>query len=79
MYYLEYIIIMKDDNFYIILNLPNYSSYETIKLKYKELVKIHHPDKGGLSENLDRIVSAYEYLKDPDRKREFDRKLKCNL
>jgi curved DNA-binding protein CbpA len=76
---------MKDNNsnsninFYSVLELSNYSSYDLIKSKYKELVKIHHPDKGGDPYTFDRIVYAYEFLKDEKKKSEFDRKLKCNI
>jgi curved DNA-binding protein CbpA len=75
---------MKDNisnytNFYSILELPNYSSYEVIKSKYKELVKINHPDKGGDAYTFDKILLAYEFLKDEKRKSDFDRKLKCKI
>src|SRR6185436_16341338 len=33
-----------------------------IKLKYKELVKIHHPDKGGKKENFTDMMNEYEDL-----------------
>ena len=75
---------MKDNisnytNFYSILELSNYSSYDVIKSKYKEWVKIHHPDKGGDAYNFDKILLAYEFLKDEKRKSDFDRKLKCKI
>lgn len=68
---------MKCENYYTTLDLPNYSSLDKIKAKYKELVKIHHPDKGGCPDKLDKIIIAYESIKDPNKKNEFDRKLKC--
>ena len=68
---------MKEENYYAILDLPKYSPIEIIKLRYKEMVKIHHPDKGGKAESLDKIVYAYEFFKDEARKGEYDRKLKC--
>lgn len=66
-------------NFYSILELSNYSTYDVIKSKYKELVKIHHPDKGGDAYTFDKILLAYEFLKDEKRKSDFDRKLKCKI
>ncbi len=62
---------------YYLLDLPNYSDSEKIKTKYKELIKLNHPDKGGDPDNFDNIKMAYEILKDPDKKSEYDRKLKC--
>ena len=71
---------MKDNfNHYSVLDLPNYSTIDIVKSKYKELVKIHHPDKGGSADAFDKIVIAYEFLKDLKNKSEFDRKLKCKI
>jgi curved DNA-binding protein CbpA len=32
----------------------------------------HHPDKGGIAENFEKIQRAYEILIDPDKRREYD-------
>ena len=63
-------------NYYDLLNVPNFSSFNEIKAKYKELMKIHHPDKGGDSIIFNKYKEAYEFLK--NNKDEHDRKLKCN-
>ena len=48
------------ENFYNILSLPYFSELDEIKMKYKKLVKLNHPDKGGERENFERIKKAYE-------------------
>ncbi len=65
------------ENFYNILSLPFFSELDEIKMKYKKLVKLNHPDKGGERENFEKIKKAYEYLKEPCLKLEYDRNLKC--
>ena len=45
---------------------------EEIKLKFRSLAQIHHPDKGGDEEIFKRIKEAYEILIDPIRRKEFD-------
>jgi curved DNA-binding protein CbpA len=65
------------DNLYEILNCENFCDIEEIKKKYKILVKINHPDKGGNSENFEKIKKAYDILKNKDNKDEYDNKLKC--
>jgi hypothetical protein len=49
------------------LNLPDAASKEEIKTRFKELVKLHHPDANGgdsrSEEKLREIIQAYNYLK----------------
>ena len=49
------------------LHLPETASREEIKAKFKELVKLHHPDANGgdrrSEEKLREIIQAYNYLK----------------
>lgn len=49
------------------LNLPHAASKDVIKARFKELVKIHHPDANGgdnrSEEKLREIIQAYNYLK----------------
>mgnify|MGYP002827186353 CR=1 FL=1 len=51
-----------DDPFRV-LGLKRSASDEDIKTKYRELILIHHPDKGGDHEEFIRIQQAYEILK----------------
>ena len=51
-----------DDPFRV-LGLKRSASDEDIKTKYRELILIHHPDKGGDHDEFIRIQEAYETLK----------------
>ena len=46
-----------------VLGLKRSASDEDIKTKYRELILIHHPDKGGDHDEFIRIQEAYETLK----------------
>ncbi len=48
---------------YQILKVHPSAKLEEIKKAYRELVKIHHPDKGGDSEVMLEVNSAWEILK----------------
>ena len=39
-------------------------THDTLKLAYKRAAIIAHPDKGGSSEDFDKITKAYLYIKD---------------
>jgi len=49
------------------LGLAHFAAPETIKSRYKELVKRHHPDANGgdrsTEDRLRQIIQAYKYLK----------------
>ena len=62
-------------NYYEILKVPDFSSYETIKKSYKNLMLESHPDKGGDSEKFKLIREAYELMKENSKKKEYDNKL----
>lgn len=49
-------------NNYQILGLKVNATQVEIKAAYKKLVMIHHPDRGGNSENFIRLQTAYEEL-----------------
>ena len=53
---------MKNDPYQILKVLPS-SKLEDIKKAYRELVKIHHPDKGGDAKKMLEINAAWEILK----------------
>lgn len=54
------------------LGLQPNCTMDQIKLKYRILAGIHHPDKGGDEERFKRIKFAYEVLSDPERRRQYD-------
>ena len=62
-------------NYYEILKVPDFSSYEIIKQKYKNLILESHPDKGGDSDKFELIREVYEIMKDSNKKKEYDNKL----
>jgi curved DNA-binding protein CbpA len=49
------------------LNLPDGATRDEIKARYKELVKLHHPDANGgdarSGDKLREVIQAYNYLK----------------
>lgn len=69
---------MKD--YYLILKIAPDSTLETIKQAYRKLAKLYHPDKTGHEgsqvneEQFKEISEAYETLKDPVKRREYDAK-----
>ena len=62
-------------NYYEILKVPDFSSYEIIKKNYKNLMLESHPDKGGDSDKFKLIREAYDIMKDDAQKKEYDNKL----
>ena len=46
-----------------VLGLKRSASDEDIKQKYRELILVHHPDKGGDHHEFIRIQEAYDFLK----------------
>ena len=40
---------------------------------YRQLAKVYHPDKGGNEDDFNFILDAYQTLKDPVKKRSYDR------
>ena len=62
-------------NYYELLKVPDFSSYETIKKNYKNLMLESHPDKGGDSERFKLIREAFDLMKDEVKKKEYDNKL----
>ncbi|GJQ14551.1 hypothetical protein GpartN1_g6342.t1 [Galdieria partita] len=67
-------------SYYDILGLPPGASIEQVKSAFRKLAMQHHPDrqqdsmsKQKASERFRELVTAYETLKDPVKKREYDR------
>ena len=51
-----------DDPFKV-LGLKRSASDEDIKTKYRELILVHHPDKGGDHDEFLKVQQAYDFLK----------------
>jgi hypothetical protein len=57
---------------YKILGVEQTATMDEIKIAYKKLVLIFHPDKGGDEEEFKKIQHAYNVLKDPVTRAEYD-------
>lgn len=60
------------ESFYDTLGLLPCSSPAAIKLAYKELILKQHPDKGGSTENFQKINKAYSVLSNPETRGLYD-------
>jgi hypothetical protein len=58
---------------YRILEVPPLSSGETIRQRWLEVAKQHHPDVGGDGAHFRHAKQAYEVLRDPVRRAEYER------
>lgn len=50
--------VFRPENDYQILGLKGWESVEIVKQRYRQLVLIHHPDKGGSHETFIKITNA---------------------
>ena len=64
-------------NYYDVLNIKNNATLSEIKKAYKKLALIYHPDKTNndlvKKDKFLKIKDAYDILKDPNKKRKYDR------
>jgi hypothetical protein len=58
---------------YRLLGVPALSSGETIRQQWLDLAKRHHPDVGGDAARFRQAQQAYETLRDPNRRSEYER------
>ncbi|GEM_PF-1569591 len=72
-----------EKNYYQLLNLPEFSSIEEIRQRYYELAQKHHPDRQKEdvqdtlgNESFALITQAFNTLKDPEKKKQYDEKLR---
>ena len=59
-------------DYYSILGVTKQSSQDDIKKAYRKLAMEHHPDRGGDSIKFAEINEAYETLKDPVKRSQYD-------
>jgi DnaJ-class molecular chaperone len=57
---------------YDILEVNNNATQEEIKKKFRKLVVVHHPDKGGDPDKFKEINNAYEILSDENKRKQYD-------
>lgn len=60
-------------DYYFILQIDRNAEVEVISFAYKALAKKNHPDMGGTAEKMKLLNEAYDVLKDPESKKEYDR------
>ncbi len=75
---------MNDQNFidhYEILQLSPAATFEAIECMFRHQAKRYHPDAGstGCKERFKRLVTAYNSLKDPERRAAYDVTYERNL
>lgn len=63
-------------NDYKILGLPPAADLEQLKARYRDLMREHHPDKGGSAEVCADMSRAYNNLKDRRARQKHDDALK---
>ena len=59
-------------NYYDVLGLEPTCSPKDIQTAYRNKAKQHHPDSGGDVDTFHAVAEAYEVLKDPHKRAEFD-------
>lgn len=57
---------------YSTLGVSRNASPDEIKRAYRKLAGKHHPDKGGDTQQFQKIEEAYRVLSDPNQKAEYD-------
>ena len=70
------------DNYYVTLECDLFASAEEVKSAYYRAAKKYHPDVNkapGAEEKFKKINEAYEFLKDPERRRLYDQMLRSAL
>ena len=59
-------------NYYDTLNVSENASNKEIKQAFKKLAKEHHPDRGGNTTKFKEANEAYDTLKNPNKRQEYD-------
>lgn len=60
---------------YETLEVTQSATADEIKISYRRLAKVHHPDKGGDEELFKSINNAYSILSDVNKRRDYDNKI----
>jgi molecular chaperone DnaJ len=64
---------VKDPCPYSVLGLARPATHAAVRAKYRQLVKLHHPDAGGDAARFQKIAAAYHTIGDVARKARYDR------
>jgi DnaJ homolog subfamily A member 2 len=60
------------DDHYVTLGVKTSATIDDIKHAFRNLAKLHHPDKGGNPEHFKKISGAYEVLSDTSQRAIYD-------
>jgi DnaJ-class molecular chaperone len=60
------------NDYYKILGIDRSASADDIKKAYRKMAAKHHPDRGGSTEEFQKIEEAYRNLSDPELKSQHD-------
>jgi molecular chaperone DnaJ len=65
---------MAERDYYVILGIPRTETPSGIRSAFRDLVKVHHPDRAGPqgAEAFREVVEAYRVLSDPESRRRYD-------
>jgi len=60
-------------NYYRILGVPQDATFAEIKIAYKALAHVVHPDKGGGVKEFQELSEAYRVLSNPEKRDKYDK------
>lgn len=66
-------------NYYAILCVSPTATTEEIRSAYRAKARENHPDRGGSEDAFSDVREAWQMLRDPDRRREYDAQLAAVL
>jgi hypothetical protein len=65
-------LVTSEENFYTVLQVPKNATAREIKDARNRMSLEHHPDKGGSTEQMQKINLAASTLLDPEKRKEYD-------